>query len=228
LYTVGTGTTRSASLRLDNGFLLLSSSTAGAIPRVAARLDIPANDERDIPAVYLYASQPISVAGLTFTADIRDVQPDERDRAAGTPRRYYALLRGSGTYITQSVGFLELDHSTEDGAFARAVDAVRVGFGMSKLVQADLGGRHLLLVSCYDAGEIHVIDADRRQVVTVIRDVLGPSDMQIDIPRGLLYVTDYRASVLRVVDVRSLAANAGGVPRVVATVGAPYLPRKVK
>lgn len=224
LYTIATGTTGAASLRLDDGFMLLSSSAAAAVPRVGARMDIPANEEREQAGVYLYSSQPIAVSGLTFSSDIRDMQPDERDRVAGTPRRYYALLRGSGTYVTQSVGFLELDQSTGDGAYARAVDAVRVGVGMTKLLQADLGGRHLLFVSCYNDGEIHVIDADRRQTVTVIRDVLGPADMQIDGARGLLYVTDYRASVLRVVDLRALVANAGGVPRVVATLGAPYLP----
>jgi DNA-binding beta-propeller fold protein YncE len=123
---------------------------------------------------------------------------------------------------------LELSSSSPDGRLARAVDAVRVGVGLSKLVQADLGGRHLLFVSCFADGEIHVIDADARKTVTVIRDVLGPSDMRIDSARNLLYVTDFRASVIRVIDLRGLSNGSGGVPRVVATLGAPYLPGKVK
>jgi hypothetical protein len=99
---------------------------------------------------------------------------------------------------------------------------------MSKLMQANLGGRQLLFASCFREGEIHVIDADRRRTVTVIRDVLGPFDMQIDVPRRLLYVTDFSASVIRVVDLSALAKGSGGVPRVVATLGAPYTPGRVK
>jgi hypothetical protein len=223
LHSIPTGTSNSSSLRLDNGFLLLASASASSIPRIGARTDLPDNEGKDPEGIYLYQSWAITVSGLVFSLDIRDAQPDERDYAAGKPHRYYALLRGGGSAVTQSVGFLELDKSTEDGAYARAVDAVRVGVGQSKLLQADMGGRHLLFVSCYDDGEIHVIDADRRQTVTVIRDVLGPVDMQIDEERRLLYVNDFRASVIRVIDLRSLAAGGGGVPRVVATLGAPYL-----
>ncbi len=217
-----------SSLRLDNGFLLVSAPVASSIARIGVRADVPANDERATAGVYLYRSAPINVAGLSFSSDIRDVQADERDRAAGESRRYYALLRGAGGAIIQSVGFLELDGTTEDGFFARAVDAVRVGVGMSKLVQANLGGRQLLFVSCYADGEIHVLDADRRRTVTVIRDVLGPFDMQVDVARRLLYVTDFRASVVRVIDLSGLARGSSGVPRAVATLGAPYTPGRVK
>jgi DNA-binding beta-propeller fold protein YncE len=226
--TVCASQPRAASLRLDRGFMLVSATQGADIARIAARTDVTANDDREPPGVYLYQTAPIAISGLVFNIDIRDVQPDAREQAAGVSNRYYALLRGNSGPIIQSVAFLELDASTPDGRFARAIDAVRVGVGMIKLVQADVGGRHLLFVSCYQDGEIHVIDADQRTTVTVIRDVLGPSDMQVDVARKLLYVTDFRASVLRVIDLHSLAHGGDGVPRVVATVGAPYLPGNVK
>jgi DNA-binding beta-propeller fold protein YncE len=219
---------RATSLNIDNGFFLIGSSQGPSIGRVGARADLDANEGRDPPAIYPYATQPIDIKGLTFNFDIRDAQADERDRAAGTSHRYYALLRGNTSQVIQSVAFLELDSSSPDGSLALAIDAVRVGVGLSKLLQVDFNGRHLLFVSCYQDGEIHVIDADVRKTVTVIRDVLGPSDMQVDVARSLLYVPDFRASVLRVVDLRPLARAAGGVPRVVATLGATYLPGYTK
>jgi hypothetical protein len=221
---------RATSLNIDNGFFLVGSAQGPSIARVGARADVSANQGRDPPAVYLYATQAIAINTneLTFNFDIRDAQADARDRAAGMPHRYYALLRGNTGPVIQSVGFLELDRDSPDGSLARVIDAVRVGVGLSKLLQVDFNGRHLLFVSCYQDGEIHVIDADVRKTVTVIRDVLGPSDMQVDVTRNLLYVPDFRASVLRVIDLRPLGSPAGGVPRVVATLGAPYLPGYTK
>jgi hypothetical protein len=214
---------RAVSLRLDDGFLLVSSAEAGRVFRVGARTDLPANDARDTKAAYLYPSAPLVINGLSFTADIRDVQPDSRELATGIPRHYYALLRGKAPQLTLSVAFLELDPISTDGRLARVIDAVPVRLGVSKLVQAEVGSRHLLFASCYDAAEIHIIDADARRTVTVIRDLLGPYDMQLDSARQLLYVSDMRASVIRVVDLRTLFQGIEAVPRVVATLGKPYV-----
>ena len=158
LYTLeNAAAARAVSLRLDNGFMLVSSALGQNIARIGARVDVPANELRVDKGVYLYRTAPIAIDGLTFNQDVRDVMPDLRDQAAGMPRRYYALLRGlnsSNGPVIQSVGFLELDASSPDGRLARVVDAVRVGVGQSKLAQADVAGRHLLFVSCYQDGQI--------------------------------------------------------------------------
>lgn len=176
-----------------------------------------------------YGAPPLNIAGLSGANDVRDVLVDERPRAEDEPLRAYALIRGGqSSNFLQSVAFLTLDPRTPDGVFARGVEAVRVGLGPSKLVQATIRDRHLLFASCYDAGEIHVIDADKRQTVTVIRDVLGPFDMKIDQGRLLMYVTDFRTSSLRVVDLHGLATRSTRPPVVIATIGVPTAPGKVR
>lgn len=204
-------------------FLYVGAVAANSVERLAVR----ALDDGP-PDLAIYAAPVLSLNGLTGTQDIRDVMIDSRPRPEGAPLRAYALMRGGSSAFTQEVAFVELPSETDDGRFARAVDAVRVGQGPSRLAQADIGGQHLLFASCYDAAEIHVIDVDRRETVAVIYDVLGPYDMQIDVPRQLMYVTDFLASVVRVVDLHSLFVDSSASPRVVATLGTPIRAGKVR
>jgi hypothetical protein len=211
--------TRAVSLHVDPGtqFLYAGAVASTSIERVGVR-------EGTVSGVPVpYRAESLALNGLTGTGDVRDVLVDPRPSAPGAPLRAYGLVRGTGNRL-QSVAFLELDSRTDDGRFARAIDAVRVGIGPSKLIAAQIGGRMMLFASCYDASEIHVIDADRRQTVTVIRDVLGPFDMRVDDARRLLYVTDFRTSALRVVDLNGLYLHVTAPPPVVATIGVPTNP----
>jgi hypothetical protein len=218
--------TRAVSLQVDPPSQLLYAAAAqgAAVDRIGVRRGV----ESDVPMPY--RAESLFFSGLNGATDVRDVKLDPRPRGPDEPLRAYALLRGSASTSTflQSVVFLELDPRTPDGRYSRAVEAVRVGGGASKLVQATIRDRHLLFASCYDAGEIHIIDADKRETVGVIRDVLGPFDMKIDVARLLMYVTDYRTSSLRVVDLRGLATRSTRPPFVIATIGAPMTPGSVR
>jgi hypothetical protein len=217
---------RAVSLLLDPPTRLMYGTAAqgGSVDRIGVRSGV----ESGLPLPY--AAPSLSLMGLSGTQDVRDVVLDQRPRGPDDPLRAYALVRGSanGSNFLQSLVFLELDARTPDGHFSRAVDAVRVGAGASKLTQATIRNRHLLFASCYDAAEIHIIDADKRETVGVIRDVLGPFDMKIDPARLLMYVTDYRTSSLRVVDLRGLATRSTRPPFVIATIGAPMTPGSVR
>jgi hypothetical protein len=215
---------RAVSLHVDPNtqFLYAGAVASKSIERVGVR----AGTVSGLPVPY--RAESLALNGMDGTGDVRDVLVDPRPRAPGAPLHAYALVRGSGSVFLQSVVFLELDPITSDGRFARAIDAVRVGIGPSKLVSAQIGDRQLLFASCYDAGEIHVIDADRRQTVTVIRDVLGPFDMRVDTARKLMYVTDFRTSTLRVVDLSGLYVHKTAAPLVIATIGVPTTPGSIR
>jgi DNA-binding beta-propeller fold protein YncE len=231
LDSFATGAQRIVSLTKDpNGLLMLSAASSSVVLRVGARrpaeLDgsVPESAPAEAKQLHLYQVTSVGFSGGSQWGDIRDLLVDPRYGRDGRPERLIALVRGSGSpapNLIQSVAFLELPSDEPDGRFAHVIDLVRVGSGPSKLEQVDLGQRHLVFASCYDEGTIYVIDADTRQIVTVIREVSGPFDMQIDARRQLLYVADFRASVLRVIDLRGLVDRNAPLPRIVATLGAP-------
>jgi DNA-binding beta-propeller fold protein YncE len=233
-------TRRVVSLSKDpTGLLLVSAASANAVLRVGARrpAEFAANEGAELESeeerglLQLYGVSSVAISGLSASGDVRDVQFDPRAVGEGQPQRLYALIRGTLApfpNLIQSLVFLELPVGESDGRFARVVDAVRLGNGPSKLDQVDLGQRHLLLASCYDEGSIYVIDADTRQIMTVIREISGPFDMQVDRVRQLLYVGDFRASVVRVVDLSGLVDRTAPLPHIVATIGAPTFTGGIK
>lgn len=211
------GSPRAVSLSFDveQKLFYVASASRNTVERVGVR--VRAGD--GVPL--LYGTSAVAINGLASAFDVRDAQVDSRKQPQPIPvLRTYAIVRGSGQTQTQALLFLEQD--SVDGRFARVVDEVRLGSGPTKMLQAEFGGRHLLFVSCYAEGSVVVVDADRRQIVAQIKEFSGPFDMKIDPKRGLLYVTDFRASVVRVADIRYLENPDLPEPRIVATLGKPY------
>ncbi len=197
--------------------LYLTSSLASFISRVGLRIDGSEHDPAQVDGEVgtrelLYETSRVYVTGLAQSSDLRDVALDPNDSS-----RLYALVRGS----QESVVFLQLDPTAPAFTEARVTDVIRVGAGPSKLLQLSLGGRSFLLVSCYDARAIFVIDTDRRELVAVVRNLSGPYEMVFDASRKLLHVADFRVSVLRVVDLAGLVDRSEPPPRIVATLGLP-------
>jgi DNA-binding beta-propeller fold protein YncE len=153
----------------------------------------------------------LALSGLSQALDLRDIEVDAVD-----PTLVYALVRGA----LESLVFLRLDSTTVNNA--RLIGATRVGAGPSKLTQATLGGRRVLLVSCYNARAIFIIDTLSRELVEVVRGLAGPFEMVVDEQRELIYVADFGASVLRVVDAAGVADRSRPPPRIVATLGERY------
>ena len=162
------------------------------------------------PRELLYPTSFLNVSGLADPRDLRDIVLDPVD-----PMRLFALVRG----FQQSVAFLQRDPSVPGNAYL--VDAVRVGAGPSKLSYLTLGGRGYLLVGCYDARAIFIIDTAERALVAMVRNLSGPYEMVFDGARNLLHVADFRTSVLRVVDLSWLADKRMPPPRIIATLGTP-------
>jgi DNA-binding beta-propeller fold protein YncE len=196
--------------------LYVASANVSAISRLSVRVDPDpdlANGEvrEPGPRELVYQTIPITVNGLAQSSDARDLAVDPKD-----PSRLYVLVRGT----QQSIAFLQLDR-TAVGTGARLIDAVRIGEGPSRLLYITVGDHPFLLVSCYDAKEIYIIDPATRRLVTVVRSFSGPFEMAYDGARKLLHVTDFRASVLRVVDLAGLVDKTQPPPRVIATIGTP-------
>jgi DNA-binding beta-propeller fold protein YncE len=193
-----------------------ATAPVNAIARLGVRID-PDDDVRgtDVrepgPRELLYQTTAIVVSGVSQPTDVRDLALDPR-----YPNRLYALVRGA----QESIVFLELD-PTVQGTGARLIDAVRVGAGPSKVEFIQIDDRPFLMVSCYDAKAIYIIDPDSRTLVSVVRSLSGPFEMAFDASRKLLHVTDFRASVLRIIDLEGLVDRTKPPPRIVATIGKP-------
>jgi DNA-binding beta-propeller fold protein YncE len=161
------------------------------------------------PRELLYPTSDLAVSGVAVGQDLRDIALDPQD-----PTRLFVLARGA----PQALLFMRLDPTAP--LRARVTDVVRVGSGPSKLEYTVLDGHPFLLVSSYDARAIFVIDPNIRKLVAEIRNLSGPYDMAVDPARRLLYVADFRTSVVRVVDLAGLVDKSKPRPGIIATLGA--------
>lgn len=209
--------TRPTSIALDRQRKLayVSFSSVSHISRVGVTLHPERRADEPGARELLFESSQILLPGLSQPRDVRDLAVDPAD-----PDRLFAVVRGQFGAPLEAIAFLRLDPSTSNEA--RLIDAVRVGAGPSKFEHVQFpNGRSFLLVSCYDERSIYIIDASTRELEFVVRNIAGPHELAFDGARQLLYVTDFRLSVLRVVDLAGLIDRAQPSPRVVATLGSP-------
>lgn len=93
-----------------------------------------------------------------------------------------------------------------------------VGVAPSRMARVDLpGGRVLLAVSCFDDRKIWFVDAATGRTAGVVPGFSGPFEVVYDAVGEILWVSDFRDSVLRAIDVEPL--RRGEEPRLVATFG---------
>jgi len=201
------------------GLAWLPSSSGDRIARVGIALDARS---RDLLRSFVYDAGAVTLRGVDDGRDTRDIGfgagPDGKRRAYVLARRPEALL------------VADIDDATP---FTMDVtDAIAVGYGPSRMAvtELDVGGtpRTFVLVSCFDSRDIYIIDPAMGQTVSVIRGMSGPFEVAVDPARALVYIADFRASVVRVATLRPLldclngAADATSCePRVVATIGTP-------
>jgi DNA-binding beta-propeller fold protein YncE len=207
--------TRAMNVSFDasRGLFMLNPITARFVDQIAPV-------ERD-GVLRLARSAALSLPGLAQATDVRSViaDPDQ-------PGALFALVRGPSTSQQQAVAFVQIDSSDPQGA--RLVDAVRIGAGAVRLSLVTLGGRRLLFAACYDGRAVFVIDADQHELVTVIREFNGPYEMVFDPVRALMYVSDFKVSAIRVVDIGGLIDRSRPPPRIVATLGKLYFGGNLK
>ena len=196
------------------GVSYVSSANSSPTARLA-RLGV-AIDEPEPVRSYLFRAGEPRITGLDDGLDVRDLAFDGD--------RLYILSRRP-----EAVVFVDLRRAGLSSGDLPIERVISVDFGASRLKLATIGGRRFLFVTCYDGRTLFVIDAQTGVVEDVVRGFSGPFEVAIDEVRNLAFVSDFRSSVVRVVDLEPLAAPGGSsLPiRIVATIGTPRAPSEL-
>ncbi len=190
--------------------LYVTSSLSSAISRVGV---VP----RGAGNRLLFATSDLVLRDLTSPTDLRAVLASPDD-----PNDLFVLIRGT----LQSLAFLRID--TTASSEARTIDGLGLGAGPSKLVLGTVDSQKLLFASSFNAGSVFVVNPQTRRTVAVITGFSGPFDMVVDEGRKLMYVADFRASVVRVVSLSGLTDRSRPPPRIVATLGELTFPERIR
>ncbi len=156
---------------------------------------------------FLYNAGALRLGGIDDGEDTRDFQfhPRREDTAFVLSRR------------PESVVEVDLDRRGLTSVDLGLRDVYEVGAGPSRLLPIVLGDRTYVLVSCFDAQRLFIIDVDHGALVSVIGGFSGPFELVVDEVTQRLYMVDFTVSVIRVLDL--LPLTRGEVPTVFATIG---------
>ncbi|MEQ8454572.1 MAG: hypothetical protein RLO52_41780 [Sandaracinaceae bacterium] len=191
------------------GVAWLASEGSSALGRVAIALDT-GNPTRS----FLYDFGDRFVAGIDSGNDVRDLAFIDGGATA------FALTRSPEALVT-----LDVARGGRNPGELGLGDIYEVGNGPSRIAVAEVEGREYVLVSCFDARKIFIIDPAVRALVAVVGGFSGPFEMAVGPHTSggttdtFLYVTDFTTSQIRVVSLAPLAT--AGVPRIVAAIGEP-------
>jgi hypothetical protein len=187
---------------------------------IALDRDSPPVLGTELGSTILFNGGTLDVRGLNTGSAARGdavaiaFDPTNRDRIYALSRLPEALLLGDLARTTP--GVLELD------------GVIEVGDGPSRLRIAEVSGRMFAFVSCFDSRDLYVIDLELERLAGVVRGMSGPFELEIDPVRNLIYVVDFRASVIRFVDMAPLvgclemgSASVDCTPEVIGAVGHP-------
>lgn len=168
----------------------VSSSESGRVSRVGVSLDFT-----DLERSFVFEDRSFVLQGVDDGADLRAIafpEPTDPSQVLLLSRRPESVVYAR---ITDGVNGLQSD----------ALRAVGVGSGPSRMVLGNVGGRALAFVSCFDSHNIYVVDLQSQATLEVMYGLNGPFDLAFDADRELLYVTDFRSSQVRIVDLHELS-----------------------
>ncbi|MDD9931975.1 MAG: hypothetical protein OXT09_00150 [Myxococcales bacterium] len=174
----------------------------------------------DTARARIFSTGVLVLEGVGPRTDTRDIEfiaaPEPEPRALVLAREPNALL------------LADLDETRNRDGVGRVLRTAVLGSGPSRMVVAELpregDALRVAVVSCFTAREIFVVDLETMLIRTVVPNLSGPFDLAVDEERSLLYVTDFRSSVIRIIDLSPLTdPDAGEGASVVATLGAPRI-----
>lgn len=175
-----------------SGLFYVARSSTTVVPRVGVALDAASPGLEDAQVI---ASPPVTVSGLASAlVTVRQVLFDPRT-VAPFEGRTYALLASPSALVVGRV------NERNELAVEEIID---LGDQPSRADLFEIGGKTLIAVSCYASRDLYFVDADRLRVIGVIRGFSGAFEIAFDAPRERLYVSDYRVSVIRFVDLAPL------------------------
>ncbi len=187
-----------------------NTSPTARLARLGVALDDPTVPERS----YLFRAGEPRLTGLDDGLDVRDL--------AFSGNSLYVLSRRPQAVVTIDLARAGL--SSGDLPIDRVTG---VDYGASRLALATIGGRQFLFVTCYDGRSLFVIDAQTGAVADVVRGFSGPFEVAVDEVRERAFVTDFRSSVVRVVDLAPLSNGTSDPLSIIATIGIPRAPSEL-
>jgi hypothetical protein len=194
----------------------LAHLTVGAQGLARAGVVAPQGDELGS----LYYAGTIGFQSLASAPDARDLTFLPAVPGAGD-----ALADDTALVVAnQPSALLLVDLDAADGRadVARVKRTAVVGAGASRVTTGMLGGRPTAVVACFDARALFVIDLQTMLTRSVVPNLSGPYDLELDEQRQRVYLADFRSSVIRVIDLSELARTQGEASAaVIATLGRP-------
>jgi hypothetical protein len=213
-------------------FTVASQGVLKVLSRMGVVVPRAADGSADVQQAFLYDAGSVQLDGVAPFRDTRDlvfVPPLEdgsvefsRQRALVLARDPSALLLVDVTPESVPTGDSETTALDVRPFHARVDRTVVVGLGASHVVTGSVAGRRLAVVSCFDSRQLFVIDLRTMLTRGVVPNLSGPFALELDEERQLVYVADFRSSVIRVIDLSPLSEGRGDQPiGIVATIGKP-------
>jgi hypothetical protein len=203
--------------------LAYMSIAAGSGNKVLGRVGVAIPEGADATAARLYNAGPVELTSIQTSNDTRDLAFVPAFPAAGA-----ALAEDRALVLsTEPSALLVVDlNPARNPIYTAHVDrTVEVGAGPQKVVTGTLDGRPFAIVACFYARQLSVIDLGTMLTRSVVPNLSGPYDLVLDQARKLLYVVDFRSSVIRVVGLKPVVEpDLFDQPvRVIATIGIPQV-----
>ena len=202
------------------GFAYLTVGAYG-LARVGV---VPPQGEDELGSIYFAGA--VRLQSLTAAPDTRDVSFMAARSDAGD-----ALAKPSALVVANQPSALllaDIDaaNATDD---ARIKRTAVVGAGASRVTTGMLGDRLTAVVACFDARAVFVIDVETMLTRSVVPNLSGPFEIELDEVRARVYVADFRSSVIRVIDLSALAESQGEASAaVIATLGEPRVLQELR
>ena len=191
------------------------------------RLGVAIDRESERGEAQLFPETPVTITGGNIS-DFRSIAFLDRPVGVGVAQGESQALLIAGqpsalvlANVTPGAG------STLTGRVQRIAE---IGAGGARLAVGSVGGRPLAAVSCLDGRSIYIVDLTSMETRAVVPNLSGPFGVAFDEARERLYATDFRSSVVRIIDLSRLASPEAAPEsvRVIATLGRPRVVQELK
>jgi hypothetical protein len=214
-------------------FTVLNGGNSKLLARAGVIVPRKGDGSPDVDRAFLYGVSTLALEAVEGYGDTRDLAFIPPLPAAGAafdgPRALIVSHAPSAMLVADVQQQSSSDASAELPGRGRVEGTVVVGAGASRIATGIINGRPIAVVSCFDSRELFVIDLPSMLTRGVVPNLSGPFEVVLDEARQLVYLADFRSSVIRVIDVSPVSADVSTKPvRVIATVGAPRVLQELK
>jgi hypothetical protein len=191
------------------------------------RLGVTVDTSGDLKGARLFNATAVTLAGSTLN-ELRSIaflkDPVGLGVAAGESQALIIANDPSALVLTN------VTPGAGSSVAGRVQRMSEIGAGGARLALGSIGGRPLAAVTCLDGRSVYIVDLTSMETRAVVPNLSGPFGVAFDEARERLYATDFRSSVVRIVDLSQLASRTAAPEsvRVVATLGRPRVVQELK